>query len=124
MSMEAFTLAWDEPTEVVQEEEVICGMEEEVPVPAEDFNNVCEEVVVQEDHGENGAQEVVTADNMIYMPESNMLVMQQGTDGAYMEELVVTEQWTDETCPEIVVGSEEHVVGEGKTLIHYFSLAY
>lgn len=113
--MESFTLTWEDSSAVAAEEVISC-IEEEATIT----EVIEEEVVIQDDDmpHENGQEEIVQDEivhdeNMIYMQDNNVLVMQPGTDGTFMEELVVTEEWNDETCPEIVVGSEENI-GEGE----------
>ncbi|KAI4460420.1 zinc finger protein [Holotrichia oblita] len=109
---EGFTLAWEDAVSVVQEEEVICGIENETILTTDtpEFADVCEEVVVQ-DNNENNEVEEIATDNVMYLSDHNVLIMQQNS-GPFMDcqvsEEVVADQW-NESCPEIIVGSEENV---------------
>lgn len=101
---ETFTLTWDDATQVVQEEEVICGIDEENLITvsqsaAAAFNDVCEEVIVA------AAQPDPTSEGVMYITEDNMLVVQEGSPFVQVAEEVITDQWHEE----IVVGSEEHI---------------
>ncbi|XP_018326830.1 zinc finger protein 41 [Agrilus planipennis] len=111
-----FTLSWEDPSGEVQNEEVICGMDNECTILASDtaeYDNVCEEVIVEESH-----EEIIQPEegaNIVYLTTDNVLVMQQSNEQfqeQFMEcqvtEEIVGEQW-NENCPEIIVGSEEHV---------------
>lgn len=104
-----FTLHWDDATQVVQEEEVICGMEDENIIATTDFGDVCEEVIVEEGEQDERVPNEIQTENIMYITEDNMLVVQQ-EESPFMEvtEEVITEQW-NEPCSEIVVGSEEHI---------------
>ncbi|GJQ87811.1 hypothetical protein Trydic_g18662 [Trypoxylus dichotomus] len=109
---EGFTLSWEDAVSVVQEEEVICGIENETILTTDtpEFADVCEEVVVQDNNENNGVEEVPT-DNVMYLADHNVLIMQQNTNpflDCQVTEEVVADQW-NESCPEIVVGSEENV---------------
>lgn len=117
---EAFTLTWEDATSVVQGEEVICGIENAcsiIPAETAAFTDICEEVVVQGNSEEIVPKTEPQGENIMYLTEDNVLVMQPAQDAAVFQEQfmecqvteeVVTEQW-NEACPEIVVGSEEHV---------------
>ncbi|XP_022909616.1 zinc finger protein 569 [Onthophagus taurus] len=117
---EGFALDWGDA--VVQEEEVICGMENEpmeniLPTETPEFADVCEEVIVQESANEEEiVNEEIVNDNVVYISDNNILVMQQGNEAPFIDcqvgEEVVADEWS-EACPEIVVGGEENVVGEG-----------
>lgn len=125
-----YTLSWHDANAVVQEE-VICGINNEdinqIISPGEeaDENNVtyvtaddnvvytsevCEEVVVEDG---NQSEEMADGENVMYLTEDNMLVMQTqaDADGSYMEcqvaEEIVTQDWAD--CQELVIGSVEQV---------------
>lgn len=122
---EAFTLTWEEATSVVQGEEVICDIDNSctiLPNEPNEFSNVCEEVVVQGNNEEQVVQQEVQGENIVYFTEDNVLVVQPAAEPSYQEQFVecqvaeeiVTEQW-NESCPEIVVGSEEHVGEEEQT---------
>lgn len=122
---EAFTLTWEEATSVVQGEEVICGIDNSctiLPNEPNEFSNVCEEVVVQGSNEEQVVQQEVQGENIVYFTEDNVLVVQPAPEANFQEqygecqvaEEIVTEQW-NESCPEIVVGSEEHVGEEEQT---------
>lgn len=95
-----YSLTWDDTTQVVQEEEVICGMDDENMLPIPDNSEYTQE-----------NQEANIPDNIMYITEDNMLVVPQ-EGSPFMEcqvaEEVITEQWND-ACPEIIVGSEEHI---------------
>lgn len=79
---EAFTLTWEDATSVVQNEEVICGMdnvESMLPGESAEFTEVCEEVIVQETTEEDGVVEIPSgSENIMYLTEDNVLVMEQG----------------------------------------------
>lgn len=109
---ETFTLTWDDATQVVQEEEVICGIDDEnliAVTESANFSDVCEEVIVAETEQNEEIQSQVQTENIMYITEDNMLVVQED-ESPFMEvtEEVVAEQW-NEACPEIIVGSEENV---------------
>lgn len=107
-------MAWEDAVSVVQEEEVICGIENETILSTDtpEFADVCEEVVVQDNGETHDNVEEMTTDNVMYLTDHNVLIMQQNSDNPFMDcqvaEEVVTDQW-NESCPEIIVGSEEHV---------------
>ena len=112
--MEAgFTLTWEDAVSVVEGEEVICGMENEGILTPDDveYEDVCEEVIVQ-DTGEEPEEVLPPMNNVMYLTDDNVLIMQQASDPPFMDcqvsEEVITEQW-NESCPEIVVGSEENI---------------
>lgn len=117
---ESYTLVWEDGTTVVQNEEVICGIDNDCTIiPAEpgEFANVCEEVVVQGNHDhEMENNEEPQSGRIMYVTEDDMMVMQQPSEIPFEEEQfveisteeVVAEPWS-ENCSEIIVGSEEHV---------------
>lgn len=80
---EAFTLTWEDATSVVQNEEVICGIdnvESILPGETAEFTDVCEEVVVQETTEEGDVVEIQSAnDNIMYLTDDNVLVMGQSS---------------------------------------------
>lgn len=84
---EAFTLTWEDATSVVQNEEVICGIgnvESILPDDAAEFTDVCEEVVVQESTEEDAVVEGQPGgDNIMYLTEDNVLVMQQASENDF-----------------------------------------
>ncbi|KAI4460432.1 dna cross-link repair protein pso2/snm1-related [Holotrichia oblita] len=82
---EGFTLAWEDAVSVVQEEEVICGIENETILTTDtpEFADVCEEVVVQ-DNNENNEVEEIATDNVMYLSDHNVLIMQQNS-GPFMD---------------------------------------
>lgn len=86
MEEEAFTLTWEEATSVVQSEEVICGIENvESILPGEttEFTDVCEEVVVQETTEEDGVEMPEGTENIMYLTEDNVLVMEQSAGNEF-----------------------------------------
>ncbi|XP_017780652.1 PREDICTED: zinc finger protein 569 isoform X2 [Nicrophorus vespilloides] len=116
MEEEPFTLSW-EHGEVVQTEEVICGIDNDnmIATETEVYGDVCEEVIVHSgDPQLDELQHEVGEDGVMYLTEEQILVMQQppvtGDDflDCQVAEEVIAEEWTD-ACDEIVVGSEEHV---------------
>lgn len=85
---EAFTLTWEDATSVVQNEEVICGIDDNVesilPDAATEFTDVCEEVVVQETTEDDGVVEEQPSDgNIMYLTEDNVLVMQPASENEF-----------------------------------------
>ncbi|KAB0793929.1 hypothetical protein PPYR_13549 [Photinus pyralis] len=117
---ESYTLVWEDGSTVIQTEEVICGIDNDCTILAEnnDFSEVCEEVVVQ-GNAERDAQsipEVAQGNGIMYVTEDEMMVIQQASDESFVEEQllditneeVVTDSW-GENCSEIIVGSEENV---------------
>lgn len=75
---EAFTLTWEDAASVVQNEEVICdidNVESILPDGTAEFTDVCEEVVVQETTEEDGVVEMQPGtENIMYLTEDNVLV--------------------------------------------------
>lgn len=73
--METYSIAcWDDSSGAVEGEEVICGMDNDgaILVDNEEFEGgICEEVVVQDEGGQDG--------DVMYIEEdgNNMIVMQQ-----------------------------------------------
>lgn len=108
-----FDISWEDSGTVVQGEEVICSIENEIlPEETEEFTG-----------GEQPEQTILkmeqaapAPENIIYISEGNVLVMESGDEPVqdqFMQvaEEIVTEEWA-EGCPEeIVVGSEEAVGG-------------
>lgn len=104
---ESYTLTWEQAGEIVETEQVICGMDnDDMIAETVDYEDVCEEVIVN-------SEEVVPDDGVVYLTE-DVIVMEDpqefAPDPAYMDcvtEEVVADNW--EACNELVVGSEENI---------------
>lgn len=82
---DTFTLTWEDPTSEVQNEEVICSIDNVrtlLPHEAAEYTDVCEEVVVQETQvvDNSAPQGPEPEENIMYLTEDNVLVMQQGPE--------------------------------------------
>ncbi|KAG5867641.1 hypothetical protein JTB14_006717 [Gonioctena quinquepunctata] len=116
---ESFGLTWEDSTNVVQTEEVICGIENEIlPSESEEFTGVGEEVTEEiVETTENNVQDEVPVERIMYLTDGNVLVMNEQPQPSYQQQLmecqvseeIITEQWGDSCAEEIVVGSEEAV---------------
>lgn len=115
---ERYSLVWEDGSAVVQNEEVICGIDNDCTILAEsnEFNNVCEEVVIQGNQDDLANTGVDPSNSIVYVTEDEMMVIQQPPDMPYQEEQfieitseeVVADAWP-ENCSEIIVGSEENI---------------
>ncbi|CAG9760696.1 unnamed protein product [Ceutorhynchus assimilis] len=131
MEEASFTMTWADANTVVQTEEVeVSSVENEaIPPQSEEYINaddytegveLTEEELIQGDS--HVIQEVILDEpqseaGIMYFTEDNVLVMQEDNTAYSQEELlevageVITDPW-DQTCAtEVIVGTEESVVG-------------